>query len=100
MSIALIFVQQLLLRIAGLRFELLHFRINVTVANQNVRPAIVVHIEKSAAPAEKLRVPPESGGESRILERSAADVVIERRGVSRKIGFDDVQVSVQIVIGR
>src|SRR5256885_2809696 len=44
-----------LFRSACFCFELFYFRVDVPIANQNVRPAIVIHIEESAAPAQKLR---------------------------------------------
>src|ERR1700716_1360489 len=99
MSVPQILVQQLLLRVARFRSKLLYFRIDMPIANQNVRPPIIIHIEESATPAQKLRVTPEPSGERRILERSAADVVVERRRIPSEIRFDDIEVSVKIVIG-
>src|SRR5213593_2088905 len=67
-AVAEIFVEQLLLRVAGFGLELLDFGIDMAVADENVRPAVVVHIEEAAAPAEILRVRAEAGGKSGVLE--------------------------------
>src|SRR6185369_14377329 len=53
-AIAQVLVDELLLRVARFRLELFDFGIHVAIANQDVRPAIVVGIEKSAAPAQEL----------------------------------------------
>src|SRR2546425_10566760 len=97
-AVAEIFVEQLLLRVAGFGLELLDLGIDVTVADENVGPAVVVHVEKAAAPAEILRVRAESGGESGVLEIGAAEIAIERGRVAGEIGFDDVEIAVEIVI--
>ena len=67
---------------------------------QNVRPAVVVEVEKSAAPAQILGVRAQAAGERGIFEIAVAQVVIKRRSVAGKIGFDDVEVAVQIIVGR
>src|SRR3954468_6725211 len=72
----------------------------MAVANQNVWPSIIVHIEKAAAPAKKLRVTPKTSGEGGVLKRCAAHVVVERRRIAGEIGFNDVKVAVQIVVCR
>src|SRR5438309_1314801 len=53
--VAQIFVEQLALRITRSSLELLDLGINVTVANEDVGPAVIVHVKKTAAPAEILR---------------------------------------------
>src|SRR6202790_4599611 len=74
MPVAQIAVENFLLRISRFGPQLLDFGIDVAVANQYVRPAVVVHVEKAAAPAEELRVLAEPGGKRGVLEISAADV--------------------------
>src|SRR3989441_4273970 len=98
-AVAEIFVEQLLLRVAGFGFELLDFGIDVAVANENVGPAVVVHVEKAAAPAEILRVSAESSGESGVLEIGATEIAIERGRVAGEIRLDDVEIAVEVVIG-
>src|SRR2546425_7120298 len=94
-AVAEIFVEQLLLRVAGFGLELLDFGIDVAVANENVGPAIVVHVEKAAAPAEILRVRAESGGGSGVLEIGGAEVAVEGGRVAGGIRLDDVEIAVE-----
>ena len=71
----------------------------MAVADQNVGPAVIVEIEKPAAPAQELRVCAQARRECCVFKSGLAKIVIERRGVSREVGFHQVEVSVQIVIG-
>src|SRR5437667_12506273 len=70
------------------------------VPDQDVWPAIVVHIKKSAAPAKVLRVRAEAGGKSCIFKIRAAEVVIKRRRVAPEISFNDIEIAVHIVVSR
>ena len=99
-AVAQILVQQFLLRVAGFGLELFDFGIHVAVANQNVGPAVIVGVEKSAAPAEELRVTSKAALKGGVFEHATADVVIERGGVAGKIRFYDVEISIEIVVGR
>ena len=58
------------------------------VADQNVGPAVIVEIEKPAAPAQELRVRAQACGECCVFESGLAKIVIERRRVSREVGFE------------
>src|SRR5208283_4905077 len=67
-------------------------------ADENVGPAIVVEIEEAAAPSQILRMQAKSGLEGGIFEAPVALVAIERGCISGKIGFQNVEVAVEIVI--
>src|SRR5439155_1759819 len=97
--VAQIFVEQLALRITRFSLELLDFGINVTVANEDVGPAVIVHVKKTAAPAEILRVLAETALIGGVLEIRAAEIVVKRRRVAGEIRFDQVEIAVEIVIG-
>src|SRR5229473_3114309 len=97
--VAQILVKQLALRVAGFGLELLDFRIDVAVANENVGPAVVVHVEKPAAPAEILGMLPEAALVSGVLEIGAAEIVVKRGCVAGKICFDEIEIAVEIIIG-
>ena len=99
-AVSQVSIEQLALRISGFGFELLDFWIYMPVTDQDVWPAIVVHIKKSAAPAKVLRVRAEAGGKSCIFKIRAAEVVIKRRRVSGEISFNDIEIAVHIVISR
>src|SRR3989441_5910477 len=98
-AVSQVSIEQLALRISGFGFELLDFWIYMPVTDQDVWPAIVVHIKKSAAPAKVLRVRAEAGGKSCIFKIRAAEVVIKRRRVSGEIGFDDIEIAIHVVVG-
>src|SRR5580704_7392859 len=51
-----ILVEQLALGIAGFSLQLLDLRIDVAVADQDVGPSVVIHVEEAAAPTQELRV--------------------------------------------
>jgi hypothetical protein len=88
-----IVVEQLALRVARFGAQLLHLRIDMAVADEDVGPAIIVEIEKTNASAEKLRVAAESSGEG-----GAAEIVVERRRVASEICFYEIEVAVEIAI--
>src|SRR5262249_43502084 len=56
-------------------------RINMTVGDKNVRPRVVVYVNKQSAPTEELRVAPETGLGSDIGKRPIMIVVVESRCV-------------------
>src|SRR5262249_41048703 len=97
-SVAQILVEELLLRIAGFGLELLHFGIDVAVADENVRPAIIVGIEKATAPTKVLGVTAKPSLKGGILEIGASNIVIERGSVAGEIGLDDVEIPVEIIV--
>ena len=76
--VAQILVEQLALRVACFRFELLDFGIYMAVANQDVGPAVVVEVEKATAPAKILRVLAEAALKCGVLEISPAEIAIEK----------------------
>ncbi len=98
-SVAQVLVEDLALRVSGFGLQLLDFGIDVAVAHQNVGPAVVVEVEESAAPAEILGVQAQSGLKGGVLEVRATLVVIQGWSVAREIGFHDVEIAVEIVVG-
>src|SRR5205823_6152663 len=87
------------LRVACFRFELLDFGIDVAVANQDVSPAVVVEAENAAAPAKILRVLAKTALKRGVFEACPAEIAVERWSVASKIGFDEVEIAVEIIIG-
>src|ERR1017187_1608501 len=90
-----IVVKQLALRVSGFRFQLLDFRTDMAIADQNVRPAVVIHVEEATAPAQVLGVRAETRGESGVFKIGTALIVIERRRVAGEVGFDQVEIAVR-----
>src|SRR6202140_4125805 len=98
MPIALVAIQQFSLSVAGFGSQLFDLGINVAIANQDVGPAVVIEVEKSAAPSQILRVHAQSTGESCVVEIGSAAIVVKRRRVSGEVSFHDVEIAVEIVI--
>src|SRR5580692_9753924 len=88
-----ILIEKLSLRVARFRFELLDFGIDMAIADQNVGPSVVVHVEEAAPPAQILRVLAEARLVSGVLKSCAAETVVERRRVAGKICFDQVEIA-------
>ena len=59
--------------------ELFDLRVNVTVAFENIRPAIVIKIGKSASPTEQLETCPCSSMAGQVRERTVPVVMVQVR---------------------
>src|SRR4029077_9759447 len=99
MAVAEIAIQKFALRISRLCLELLNLGIHVPIADQNVRPAIVIEIQESATPPEKLRVRAQARGESCVFKVAATQIVVKRWRISRKVRLHQIEVSVEVVVG-
>src|SRR5205823_5286011 len=86
-SITQVAIQQLALRIAGFGGQLLDFGINVAVANQNVGPAVVIHVEKPATPAQIAGVQSQAAFKGVIFEISVTPVAVQRMRITGEISF-------------
>src|SRR5262249_24832344 len=73
-AVAQVAVKQLWLRVASLGMELLRLGVHVAIAEQDVRPAIIVEIEKAAPPTEILRMLPEACGKRGVFKRVISNV--------------------------
>src|SRR5258708_24744143 len=71
----------------------------MAVADQNGRPAIVIEVEESATPAQKLRVRAQACCEGRLLEVAATEVAVERGRVAGEVRLDQVEIAIEIVVG-
>ena len=74
------------------------FRVNVPVYVQNVEPAVVVDIQKPAAPAEQPGIGHEPGGLGVVLKQALAVVVVKVGQIVRKVCLENIQKSVAIVV--
>ena len=75
-----------------------HFGIDVSVGDQDVEPAVVVHVEEADAPAEVAGVDADAGEVGAVVEVEAAEVLIEGGGVSGEVGLDDVEEAVAVEV--
>src|SRR3981081_1340568 len=76
----------------------IYLRINVTVGHEQVRPAVVVDVDKECAPTEKLGVGTEPRDIRYVGEGPVPVVVIERGSGVGKVGSDDVQPTVAVIV--
>src|SRR5216683_2966269 len=98
-SVAIVVIQNPgLLEIAA-EMLAIHFRVDVAVGEEQIGPAVVVEIEKRDAPAEVLRVEPESRGKGFVVEGAVAIVAVERGGIVGEIGFEQIEFAVAVVVG-
>src|SRR6266851_1471246 len=75
----------------------IHFGVDVAVGEEQIGPAVVVEIEKRNAPAEVLRVEPESRGKGFVVEGAVAIVVVKNAG-GAVAGDINVRPAVVVVI--
>ena len=76
-----------------------NLRIDLAGDVEDVGPAVVVVVHKARAPAHELRVQAHPGKIGDVAEGPVLVVVVEVRGVVGKIGLEDVETAVAVVIG-
>ena len=92
--------QQVALGVAHAKGFLVHLGIHMPIGDKNIRPAVIVVIEKFQAEAEKRDAHwAESGSRLLVGEFAGAVVVIEIVGVVGKIGLGQVRPAIVIIIG-
>ena len=80
--------------------ETLDLRKRVAVHQQQILPAVIVEIKKSAAPSHKTRVVRDAGGQSNIIEFRPAPVAIQRLALVGEVAAENVRSPVAVVITR
>ena len=78
---------------------LVDLRIDVAIDLDDVGPAVVVVVDKPAAPCDIIVVDADAGVERQIGESSVAVVVIEVAGVVGEVGLEDIEPAVAVVVG-
>src|SRR5439155_27075450 len=76
-------------------FEL---RIDVAVSDENVRPTVVVIIEKASAPAQVFQVEAKFGVEGPEAEGPVALIVVEVRHIVLEVSLQNIEPPVGIVV--
>ena len=87
-----------MLGIGGVGVGAVDFGVDVTVGDEDVEPAVVVHVEEADAPAEVAGVDAEAGEVGVVVEVEVAEVVVEGVGVSGEVGLDDVEEAVAVEV--
>jgi hypothetical protein len=91
-------VDDFALLVARFGLEAINFRIDMSVDEKEIEPAVVVEIDKADAPAEPPRVEADAAGKRTILTGALAGVGVERRGVAGEVRLEDVERAVAIVV--
>src|SRR5437763_5827033 len=73
--------------------------IDMAVYLDNIGPAIVVVVHETASPGDVLVVDADAGGEGYVTEGAVPVVVIEIASVIGKVGFENIEPAVTVVIG-
>src|SRR5690349_17145868 len=71
----------------------------MTIASENVRPAIVIKVQKACTPAEKACISAQTGLKCDVFEVPAAEIAIQARGIPGKIRLYNVQLAVPVDVG-
>ena len=98
LAVAQIAVEILVLGVGCVHVGTVHFGVDVAVGDEDVEPAVVVHVEEADAPAEKAGVDAEAGEVGAVVEVEPAQVQVERIGVAGEVGLDDVEEAVAVVV--
>ncbi len=91
-------VEFLALPVARFNIGLAYLRIDMTVANEDIEPAVIVEIQKAYAPTEEARILAEAGLIRLIVEGHVSEVPVEAGGVAREVRFHEIKLAVAIVI--
>src|SRR5262245_14364415 len=97
-SIALVPEELAHLLVWALAAQLFNFRIDVSIDHEYVLPAIIIKIKEAGSPAEESSIDPELRRISDIDECPIAIVAIERGNVIGKIGLDEIEEAVQVIV--
>src|SRR5713226_9324254 len=77
---------------------LVHLRIDMSVGEDEIGPAIIVKVKKHGAPAQILRMQTKSRGKGNIRKDSFTVIAVQGRRVIREVGLKNIQSSVAVVI--
>src|ERR1051325_2148610 len=79
--------------------SLVNLWINVAIDLHDVGPAVVIKVGEATSPSDITIVDCDPGWEGHIGKASVSIVVIQVAGIVGKIGFEDVEPSIAVVVG-
>src|SRR5713226_725531 len=97
-SVAVVMIQEAWFHVPAAQLIPVHLRIDMSVGEDEIGPAIIVKVKKHGAPAQILRVQTKSRGEGNIRKDSFTVIAVKGRRVIREIGLKNIQPSVAVVI--
>src|SRR5437588_1856924 len=71
----------------------------MAVADQNVRPAIVIEVKETATPPQKLCVRAQPRCKGGVLKGAGPEVMVKRGCVAGEVRLDQVEIAIEIVVG-
>ena len=81
-----------------LRQLALHFRVNVACNHEQIGIAIVIQIDDAGAPADVTGIDCEARRSGEVVEVSLAVIVIKAVGVLGEVGFEQIEMTVEIIV--
>src|SRR6266478_4121936 len=81
------------------RLQSVDLRIDVAIGDESVGPCVVVHVEKSGAPADvRIAGLTDAGSPTDIVESLRAHVAIQRIGLLLKVRDEEAKTAAMVVI--
>src|SRR5260370_11076802 len=91
-------IKEAWLHVPAAQVEFVHLRIDMSVGEDEIGPAIIVKVKKHGAPAQILRVQTESRGVSHIRKNSFTVIAVQGRRVICEVSLKNIRPSVAVVI--
>ncbi len=98
LPVALVPVKYFALPEGGVEAVRIYLGIDVAIGHEQVRPAVVINVDKQCAPTQKLCVNTHCRDIGNVGESSVPVVVVERGSLVRKVRPDDVEPAVTVII--
>src|SRR5579884_3916705 len=74
--------------------------INVAVGNQHIRPSVIIIIKKADPPSHEAGIEPSACRGNHVCKSSVAVVMVQVGRVVDKIGLENIQEAIAIIIAR
>src|SRR5229473_530442 len=97
-TVAVVMIEKAWLRVPAAQVKFVHLRIDMSVGQDEIWPAVIVKVKKHGAPAQILRVQTESRGVSHIRKNSFTVIAVQGRRVIGEVGLKNIQPPVTVVI--
>jgi hypothetical protein len=75
-----------------------HLRVDMSVRHEDIRPTIVIEVDKAGAPTDEARIHPDTAMKCHIVKRAVSAIVVERTSVLLKICLYQVEKTVSVVV--
>src|SRR5437667_3525131 len=99
-AVAIVAMQQQRLAKARTSLQSVYLRIHVAVSDEQVKPGVIIHVEKSRAPAYvRIAGLSDAGSPAHVVESLLTHIVIERVGLPPKMRAKEAHASAAATTG-